>query len=788
MPAQSEPLHDQSHNSDSCIRLNSGAFPIGTWELDLKNKDVWISKQYARILGYDTPPADWSLNCFLDHVFDEDRPLMDRYIKRLLNKPDNVEVEHRIRKVDGQTRWIRNIGGIEYDEQGIALWLRGITIDITNHKNLEQQLAHLQTQWDFASGVFGLGLFIFDTKSFNACRNNIHAKIFGYEAGNTEKWSLRVFLEHIVPEDRPKVEAIIDDAFMHKIDYRFECRIIRTDGVIRWINVAVKIVTIELENHEYGIGVVQDITEQKLLEEMHNAKQLQWDITANLCHIGMWRVDLETNQVFQNKENANIFGQLSNHLDKSVSGFIETVAAEDRGWVADLCHECLKTHKDVNFDCRIFRPDGQERWVNIIASFQFNERGESTCAVGTCMDITEKKTLEIKKQQLEEQLLQSQKMELLGQLAGGIAHDFNNSLASIMGNTELILNATPATDHHYQNLHSILHSVNRSAEMVSQLLAFARKQPICPKELEVDHELEHMYLILRNMIREDITLQWKLNCPGALVLLDPANLVQIITNFCVNARDAIDGFGVITLETSIVNAKTCEALQRIAVHHSGDYICISVSDTGSGIADDILPHIFEPFYTTKGVGNGTGLGLSMVYGSVRQNHGYVTCESLSGQGATFNLFFPLSQSVKTNNLSPFEIEPEIHDKITVLIVDDEPAIVQILMMSLEQEGFQVLSAANAEEAIALVRNQNHEISLTVTDVILPGMNGVEMSHELQKMNPEMNFLFISGYSVEALGEYGHINEETNFLSKPFSISTLLKKVKDILKKNEKKYS
>lgn len=531
--------------------------------------------------------------------------------------------------------------------------------------------------------------------------------------------------------------------------------------------------------------VTQDITEQNELEKRFREQESHWDITSQSCRLGLWKLDLNTMAFDTNAEHDRILGIEQYTVNWSVDSFINSVISEDRPRVKSCIQNSLANSTDEHFECRIRRmTDGAIRWVSIVGKHQFDQDGKPAYVIGVTQDITERKELEIRHAELQEHLQQSQKLELLGQLAGGIAHDFNNVLAAIQGNTDLILQETPTTNPHYENLVSITKSVRRSAEMVRQLLAFARKQPVRPKNIELDVELERMHLILRKLIRENIDLRWQLSCSDAVVNLDPANLVQIVTNIVINARDAILITGCIILQTDLVNANTCKELKRVACSTLvGDFARISISDTGAGIDPQVLPHIFEPFFTTKGIGKGSGLGLSMVYGLVRQNKGYITCRSESDKGTTFEIYFPIVSLPSLTVQKPTAANrSETSDKATVLVVEDEPEIAEIIKIFLEHENYNVLMANTAEEAIAIAGSQLPYIDLVVSDIILPGMNGVNMSKQLLNEKPDMKFLFISGYSADILGQYGTFSEETNFLSKPFALSRFGRVVHDLLAK------
>jgi PAS domain S-box-containing protein len=541
------------------------------------------------------------------------------------------------------------------------------------------------------------------------------------------------------------------------------------------------VVTSDLKPAKF-LMVKQDITPQKANEERINKLNAQLDFILDKCYIGAWSMDLPSMKIDGSLEHSRIFGYKEKKTDWNFMQFLEHIAPEDRVFVETFAHRAITQNNNWDEAYRIQRSDGAIRWIRDIGSAELDADGKPFRLLGVLMDITDIKQAELDHEALQAQLQQSQKMELVGQLAGGIAHDFNNILTAIQGNTDLILKDTPPTNPHYQKLVSITHSVNRTEEMVRQLLAFARKQPISPRNIELDSELDKMYLLLRRLVREEISLRWQLNCPHCFVKLDPANLVQIVTNLCVNARDAIKGYGCITLNSSIVNADTCDELQRVSCNPTGGYVRIRITDTGSGIDPDAFPHIFEPFFSTKPGSTGTGLGLSMVYGLVKQNNGHVACQTALGKGTTFDLFFPIAHdSIPSVDAPDQTMKPDISDRITVLVVEDEPDIVKIITVSLEEEGFVVLTADSAEQALEIDQARMNEIKLTISDIILPGMNGVEMSKALRQRNPEMKFLFISGYSAETLDKYGKFSTETNFMSKPFSLIRFLNMVQIVLK-------
>ncbi|NTU68603.1 MAG: PAS domain-containing protein [Chlorobiaceae bacterium] len=652
-----------------------------------------------------------------------------------------------------------------------------------SRKQLDKELAKNKIRFRQALEAASAGVWEWDTITGENIWSDELWALYGLQRGDAPP-SFELWESSIHPDDREIAVETVLRSVRGEVDLNVEYRVCHPDGSIHWLMSRGKPERDERAQIVRYIGTIIDITDRKRLEDELTQHHIRWDAILSQWHIGLWEFNLRDHTVTRTLEHARIFGYDSVESEWSLDIFLAHVYLEDRSKLAEYIRNSVVNLVDYAFECRIVRSDGKMRWIRAMGKLKKDESGNPIAMQGVTEDITERKEAELERQRLEEQLHQSQKMELLGQLAGGIAHDFNNVLMAIQGNTELIINVTPQTSPIRQHLTSISHASQRSAEMVNQLLAFARKQPIQPKTIALDLELERMRLILCKLIRENISLRWQLNCPEAVVQLDPASFTQIVTNLFINASDAIDGQGSITLDTSIVTTESCEELQRFCGNATGEYVRIRIADTGSGIPDHVLQHIFEPFFTTKGVGKGTGLGLSMVFGSVKQHHGYITCETELGKGTRFNLLFPVVQEsvgAGTSDTQTLETRPASPDKQTVLIVEDESQILKIMRMMLENAGFNVFSAENAEYAIDLARQHAQEIILTVSDVILPGMNGVAMSEEIQQLNPAMKFLFISGYSADILGKYGKISEEANFISKPFSLISFLDRVQTVLK-------
>ena len=393
-------------------------------------------------------------------------------------------------------------------------------------------------------------------------------------------------------------------------------------------------------------------------------------------------------------------------------------------------------------------------------------------------DIVARKRAEQSEQKIQEVLLQAQKMELVGQLAGGIAHDFNNMLGIILGNVEMAISMHTIEESLQENLKIILKAVGQSADLTRQLLAFSQKQAVMPIVLDLNTMVERMLPFLRRMIGENISLVWIPERQRTLIKIDPAQIDLILGNLCVNSRDAIRGIGKIIIKTGWVHVDKAECIAGHPCKKPGDYVTLVVTDNGSGIEKKDLPHIFEPFFTTKGVGRGTGMGLSTVYGIVKQNNAFIDCRSERQKGSVFTIYLPRHTGYE--GTEEREQPPTIsHHKETILLVEDEPDILNICKFTLENNGYTVLNAATPGEAISIANKHKGHIHVLLTDVVLPEMNGCDLSKKLLSRYPDLKTLFMSGYTTDIITGHGLLDPGVNFIQKPFSINTLLLSLQNI---------
>jgi PAS domain S-box-containing protein len=483
---------------------------------------------------------------------------------------------------------------------------------------------------------------------------------------------------------------------------------------------------------------------------------------------GVFRVSQDGKFQDANDSLAKMLGFSSRQelLDQPVSQFYQAPSDRDR-----LLRRLEKEGQVVSYELNARRKDGTSASLLMNVSLLRDAEGNPMAEEGTALDISEHRAL-------QQQLLHSQKMYAIGQLAGGVAHDFNNLLMVMSGYAELLLHSICATNAKARHqVEEILKAARRAARLTQQLLAFSRKQVLSPRILDLNMVIADLGKMLRRLIGEDIQVEIR---PGASlwkVKADPMQIEQVIMNLAVNARDAMPGGGKLALETANVRLDEDYARRHVGAQ-AGEFAMLAVSDTGSGISADILPHIFEPFFTTKEQGKGTGLGLPTVYGIVKQSGGFVWVYSEVGHGSVFKVYLPRSGEAAEPSRDELGPRPEQGSE-NLLVVEDEEAVREATCEYLGSRGYMVLQGKNGAEALEVLERFGGKVHLLITDVIMPGMSGAELGKKVREMRPDTRVLYISGYTENTVVQRG-IEAASGFLQKPFMLSALGQKVREVL--------
>ena len=573
---------------------------------------------------------------------------------------------------------------------------------------------------------------------------------------------------YLVPEER--------SIFLAKLQKNgsvtnFETRLKRKDGSTWWASTNAhffKDITGEIKGIE---GIARDISELKSTENALKESEHRYRILHDASIGGLFIHDqgivLECNQGL-----SEITGYT---LDELIGmDALNTLVAPD--W-RETVRRNIKSGFGQPYEAEGVRKDGTI-YPLLIQGKNIPYKGRTVRAV-EYRDLTEKKQADKEKEDLEGKLQQAQKMESIGRLAGGVAHDFNNMLTVILGHVGMALADLESSHPLYSRLEKIKSAAERSADLTRQLLAFARKQTVSPKVLDLNQTVASMTSMLKRLIGEHIDLAW---LPGKNVWpvnMDPSQIDQILANLCVNARDAIADVGKVTIETG--NAEFDEAFcNDHAGFLPGEYVLLAVSDDGCGIEPEALDNIFEPFFTTKESGKGTGLGLATIYGVVKQNNGFINVDSQPDQGTTFKIYLPQHRDIKDCFPDQGPVQPAERGYETILLVEDEPEILEMTTMMLERLGYRVISASTPGEAIYLAKEYNGKIDLLVTDVVMPEMNGRDLAKNILHYHPNLKRLFMSGYTANVIAHHGVLDKGINFIQKPFSEENLGSKVREAI--------
>lgn len=580
----------------------------------------------------------------------------------------------------------------------------------------------------------------------------------------------------IHPDDVERLKAETEKAFASGTSLRSEFRFINKDGQIVWAETHA-LAIVDDKGKLLGLrGVTIDISERKLFNEaLQRAEEKYRSIFENAVE-GIFQAAPDGQYLAVNPAMARILGyesperltqeriyfNPSNYVDQKARAELERILAEQ-----DTVE---------GYECEVFKRDGTK--ISTIQNVRVvrDSNGEILWYEGSIEDVTNRRTL-------ESQLRQSQKLEAVGMLAGGIAHDFNNLLTVIGGYCDLSLSSLPDSDPLYRNLVEVSKASHRAATLTRQLLAFSRKQVLQPRVLDLNVAVVEMEKLLRRLIGEDIEFKAILGKDLKSVRADPGQIEQVIMNLAVNSRDAMPNGGQLTIETANVYLDQDHARRHVSVV-PGDYVMLAITDSGHGMDADTQLRIFEPFFTTKEQGKGTGLGLATVYGIVKQSGGSIWVYSEQGIGTTFKIYLPQVKESPHQGRSA-EAAKTIKGAETILLAEDEELVRNLAREVLQGYGYSVIEAANGVQALQMSEQHAGEINLLLTDIVMPEMNGPELAVRLQQIRPSMKVLYMSGYTDNAVVHQGVLNQNHNFIQKPFSPIALAEKVRVVLDSSRK---
>jgi PAS domain S-box-containing protein len=627
-------------------------------------------------------------------------------------------------------------------------------------KNEENVRRHAQAM---DSSVDGMA--ILDAKGIYTYVNSAYARMMGEASPESivgKRWE-----EITAPEDAARVAPEIRQVLLEKGKWFGPVTIHLREGGTFSMEMAVTLLP------DYGtVCVSRDVTERRaaekaLIEAEAKYRTLIEEVAAisyiaELGAKGQW--------LYVSPQVEQILGYSPDEWLSDSREWMRYIPAEDHSIVL-AAEENSKRGERFQAEYRLTRKDGKVIWVSDTAVVVAGSDRHPVME-GIMVDITDRKIL-------ENQLQQSRKMEAVGRLAGGIAHDFNNLLTVINGYTELALQRSEKLPELHTHIERIGDASERAARLVRQLLAFSRRQVLQPKVLDLNEIVLGLDKLLRRLMDDNVEMSTVVREKIGAIKADPSQIEQVVMNLVVNARDAMPQGGRLTIETGEVDLDDAYARDHSAVA-PGRYVMLAVSDTGMGMDSETQAHIFEPFYTTKSGGKGSGLGLSTVYGIVKQSGGYIWVYSEPGEGTTFKVYLPRVNESPERIMKGRGPLPELEGTETILLVEDEPDVRELAKTILAARGYAVIEAPNPEQAKKLAETFGQDIHLLLTDVVMPGMSGRELAKHVTQNHPKMRVLYMSGYTFNVIAHGGQLEQGLAFLQKPFTPATLVRKIREVL--------
>jgi two-component system, cell cycle sensor histidine kinase and response regulator CckA len=749
---------------------------LGPWEYDFQNDLFTFNDQFYKLFrtsveqvgGYRLSSAEYATR----FIHPEDRDLLKDETRKCIDTSDpnyNRQLEHRIVYADGQAGYISVRFFIKKDDQGVTVRSYGVNQDITERKMAYEELKQANEKMKLAADSACFGIWDYHSTENRLEWDDWMFRLYGVRRdtfrGAWEAWQAGVH-----PDERERVNEEVEQALRGEKEFDTQFRIILPNGQVRIIKAHASVTRDKTGSPMHMTGINYDITEQVHAVEALKESEERFKALHNASFGGITIHDkgliLECN-----KGLSDITGY--DYVELIGMNGLELISEDTR----NLVIKNIEAGFEKPYEAKGVRKNGEVYPLRLEAR-NIPFKGKNVRVV-EFRDITENKRAEVEREDLEAKLRQAQKMESVGRLAGGVAHDFNNMLGVIIGHAEMAIEGVDRSSTIYASLKEIREAGERSADLTRQLLAFARKQTISPKVVDLNKTVQGMLSMLKRLIGEDIDLKW---IPGKdmwPVRVDPSQIDQILANLCVNARDAIADVGKISIETATVELDETSCLDLPEVM-PGEYVLLSVSDNGCGVDSDTLCKIFEPFFTTKQPSQGTGLGLATVYGAVKQNEGFIDVQSVVGQGTTFTIYFPRYRDKAETLKEDTKDLPTGRGHETILLVEDETAVLEMTKIMLERLGYKVLAAKEPAEAIRLAREHVGKIDLLLTDVVMPEMNGRDLAKNILSLYPHLKRLFVSGYTANIISPHGVLDEGVNFIQKPFSREQLGAKVRDVL--------
>jgi PAS domain S-box-containing protein len=770
-------MRESLRASEARLDIAMEASELSMWDWNVARDEVYYNEQWRASVGID-PQVLLTREELSDRLMlpSHDAAVLAQFEQHFHGATTVFECEYQLPTTFGKPKWfLARAKVVRRDASGHPVRVLGVLRDISSRKQSELVSIDVQQRWERAVRGTSDGLYDWNLITGHVWYAARFREIVGYNEADFPD-TFNAFQNVLHEDDRALVLSKIRSHLENQGRLDMRCRVMTRSGNVIWCRLRG-----EAERDAAGrplrlAGSVSDISGQIDAEEALSRSQDFYGTVLDSLPLFISYADRDERVVYANRPFQDFFGlPLSSSRGREVS---DVLGDKRYAAIAPYFREALRG-KTVESQGRLRDQNGRPLDMEVIFLPHYDEAGAVQGCFVAARDVTEKRLLEA-------ELRQSQKMEAVGRLTGGIAHDFNNLLSVIVGNMQLLARALRESPRLLRQADTAMKAAMRGAELTRRLLAFARQQVLEPRVVDLNAMVAGMYELLRRSLTGDIEIRQLLDPDVWPAKVDPGQLENAVLNLVINARDALPEGGVITLSTRNLTLESDRTLGDEALR-AGDYAVLQVTDTGAGMTPETLKRVFEPFFTTKDVGKGSGLGLSMVYGFVRQSGGHVTIDSAPGEGAIVQLCFPRTQASVDQARLETGIAPELpHGRETILVVEDNREVRSTAVDILGSLGYRLLEASNGHQALEQFM-QHPDIALVFSDVMLPGgLLGASLANKLRERRPGLKVLMTSAFSDSAIMQRGMLDGTMEVLSKPYRVEDLARRVRAILDEQETK--